>query len=50
MLLLRADDEIFDWMRQRVAEPRVYMRRLAEIDDETMLRGDRPLRAALGRG
>jgi len=38
MLLLRADDEIFDWMRQRVAEPASYMRRLAEIDDATMLR------------
>ena len=38
MLLLRADDEIFDWMRQRVADPAAYMRRLAEIDDETMLR------------
>ncbi len=38
MLLLRADDEVFDWMRQRVAEPASYMRRLAEIDDATMLR------------
>jgi len=32
MLLLRADDEIFDWMRQRVADPALYMRRLAEIE------------------
>jgi hypothetical protein len=38
MLLLHADDEIFDWMRQRVADPASYMRRLAEIDDATMLR------------
>ncbi|HEY4958990.1 MAG TPA: PAS domain-containing protein, partial [Caldimonas sp.] len=38
MLMLHADDEIFDWMRQRVADARVYMRRLAEIDAETMLR------------
>jgi PAS domain S-box-containing protein len=38
MLLLRADDEIFDWMRQRVADPAAYMRRLAEIDGETMAR------------
>ncbi len=37
MLLLRADDEIFDWMRQRVAEPAVYMRRLAEVDASEML-------------
>jgi PAS domain S-box-containing protein len=38
MLLVHADDEIFDWMRQRVADAGVYMRRLAEIDAETMLR------------
>ena len=37
MLLLRADDEVFDWMRLQVAEPRDYMVRLAEIDAETML-------------
>jgi PAS domain-containing protein len=38
MLLLHADDEVFDWMRQRVADPASYMRRLAEIEDQTMLR------------
>ena len=38
MLLLHADDEVFDWMRQRVAEPAAYMRRLAEIEDQTLLR------------
>ncbi|MEO6364239.1 MAG: PAS domain-containing protein [Caldimonas sp.] len=32
MLLLRADDEIFDWMRRQVADPAHYMRRLAVID------------------
>ena len=48
MLLLRADDEVFDWMRLQVAEPRDYMIRLAEIDAETHARGDRPVRAALG--
>ena len=32
MLALRADDEIFDWMRRRAADPAAYMRRLAEID------------------
>ncbi|MEP7302909.1 MAG: PAS domain-containing protein [Caldimonas sp.] len=37
MLLLRADDEVFDWMRLQVAEPREYMIRLAEIDDATLL-------------
>ncbi len=38
MLLLRADDEIFDWMRQRVADPVAYMRRLAQIDAEQRVR------------
>ncbi|MEO8836530.1 MAG: PAS domain-containing protein [Caldimonas sp.] len=38
VLLLHADDEVFDWMRQRVADPGLYMRRLAEIDADTMLR------------
>jgi PAS domain-containing protein len=38
MLLLRADDEVFDWMRQRVESPGAYMRRLAEIEAEPMLR------------
>ena len=37
VLLLRADDEVFDLMRQQVAEPRDYVVRLAEIDAETML-------------
>jgi len=36
MLLLRADDEVFDWMRLQVAQPRDYMLRLAEIEDETL--------------
>ena len=49
MLLLRADDEVFDWMRLQVAEPRDYMIRLAEIDADDDARGDRPVRAALGR-
>ena len=38
MLLLHADDEIFDWMRQRVADPAAYMRRLSQIDAEQQLR------------
>ena len=37
MLLLRADDAVFDWMRLQVAEPRDYMIRLSEIDADTML-------------
>ena len=49
MLLLRADDEIFDWMRQRVADPASYMRRLAEIDDADHAARHRHAAAALGR-
>jgi PAS domain S-box-containing protein len=37
MLLLRADDEIFDWMRSQVANPREYMRRLADIEAAEMM-------------
>jgi hypothetical protein len=38
MLFLRADDEIFSWMGQQVADPLVYARRLAEIEGDTELR------------
>ena len=31
MLVLHADDEIFEWMRQRVKEPIAYSRRLLEL-------------------
>ena len=37
VLLLRADDEVFDLMRMQVAEPREYMLRLADIDADEML-------------
>lgn len=48
MLLLRADDEIFDWMRRQVADPAAYMRRLAEIDADTMLQSSDGLRLRSG--
>ena len=38
MLLLRADDEVFDWMRERVESPAEYTQRLAEIEATPMLR------------
>jgi len=34
MLALHADDEIFDWLRRRVADPLDYVRRLAEIEGQ----------------
>jgi PAS domain S-box-containing protein len=38
VLLLHADDEVFDWMRQRVIDPASYMRRLAEIEGDALMR------------
>lgn len=48
MLLLHADDEIFDWMRAQVAEPAQYMRRLAEIDAESTLHSTDPVELRSG--
>lgn len=48
MLLLHADDEIFDWMRQRVADAGSYLRRLAQIDAQHLLRSTDVI--ALGSG
>ena len=48
MLLLRADDEVFDWMRNRVESPAAYMRRLAEIDADAMLRATDTVRLRSG--
>ncbi len=36
MLLLRADDEIFDWVRLQMADPREYTLRLAELDADPL--------------
>jgi PAS domain S-box-containing protein len=48
MLLLRADDEVLDWMRQRVESPAAYTRRLAEIEADPMLRATDTLRLRSG--
>jgi PAS domain S-box-containing protein len=37
MLTRREDDTVLEWMRRSVTEPGAYMRRLASIDDTTML-------------
>lgn len=37
MLTRREDDAVLEWMRRSVVEPAQYMRRLADIDDATML-------------
>lgn len=42
MLSLHADDEIFEWMRNQVADPREYTRRLCDIEaSELMQASDR---------
>jgi hypothetical protein len=48
MLLLRADDEVFEWMRQRVETPASYVRRLAEIDADPLLRATDTIRLRSG--
>jgi PAS domain S-box-containing protein len=48
MLLLRADDEVFDWMRNRVESPGEYVRRLAEIEADPTLRATDTLRLRSG--
>lgn len=38
LLLQRNDDALLEWMRRSVVDPAVYMRRLATLDETTMLR------------
>ncbi len=42
------DDAVLEWMRRSVTDPSVYMRRLAAIDDATMLRASDVLRLHSG--
>ncbi len=49
LLLGRDDDAILEWMRRSVTEPAAYMRRLAVIDDATMLRASDPVRLHTGK-
>ena len=42
------DDAVLEWMRRSVADPSVYMRRLAAIDDATMLQASDVLRLHSG--
>jgi PAS domain S-box-containing protein len=48
MLQLRADDEIFEWMRQQVVDPVAYLRRLKQIEAEPRMRSTDAI--ALGSG
>lgn len=49
LLAERADDAVFDWMRGGVVDPARYMRRLAAIDDATMLRASDVVTLRSGR-
>ncbi|MES3013825.1 MAG: EAL domain-containing protein [Pseudomonadota bacterium] len=44
----REDDAVLEWMRRSVVEPSAYMRRLAAIDDATMLQASDVLRLHSG--
>ena len=43
------DDAVLEWMRRSVADPSAYMRRLAAIDDATMLQASDVLRLHSGK-
>ena len=49
LLTQRADDAVLDWMRATVVDPARYMRRLAAIDDATMLRASDVVALRSGR-
>lgn len=49
MLVRREDDAVLDWMRSSVVDPARYMRRLAAIDDATMLRASDVVTLRSGR-
>jgi diguanylate cyclase (GGDEF)-like protein/PAS domain S-box-containing protein len=49
LLSQRSDDAVFEWMRRSVADPRAYMRRLAAIDEATMLQASDLVKLHSGR-
>jgi diguanylate cyclase (GGDEF)-like protein/PAS domain S-box-containing protein len=49
LLARRDDDNVLEWMRRSVVDPAGYMRRLAAIDDATMLQASDVLRLHSGR-
>jgi diguanylate cyclase (GGDEF)-like protein len=48
LLLQRNDDAVLEWMRRSVADPAAYMRRLAAMDDATLLQATDELRLHSG--
>ena len=49
LLTRREDDRVLEWMRRSVVDPAAYMRRLAAIDDATMLQASDVLRLHSGK-
>ena len=49
LLTRREDDAVLEWMRRSVVEPGPYMRRLATIDDSTMLQASDVLKLHSGK-
>ena len=49
LLTQREDDRVLEWMRRSVVDPAAYMRRLAAIDDATMLQANDVLRLRSGK-
>ena len=49
LLARRDDDSVLEWMRRSVVDPVAYMRRLAAIDEATLLRASDELRLHSGK-
>ena len=49
LLLSREDDAVLDWMRRSVTDPATYMRRLAAVEEATMLQASDVLELHSGK-
>jgi diguanylate cyclase (GGDEF)-like protein/PAS domain S-box-containing protein len=49
LLMRRDDDAVLEWMRRSVIDPTAYMRRLATMDDATMLQASDEVRLHSGK-
>jgi diguanylate cyclase (GGDEF)-like protein/PAS domain S-box-containing protein len=49
LLLVRNDDALLDWMRRSVVDPAAYMRRLAALEETTMLQSSDVLQLHSGK-
>lgn len=49
LLTERQDDAVYDWMRRSVVDPEAYTRRLAQIDEATLLQASEQIRLHSGQ-